>query len=539
MTDEAENEVEAEAQGVAAQPAGVGDARSRKGAGRPHGKVGQAPDKAPWESKEAELLWPEILSKLPTMGRNVYELMVRVLRVEPPPREQIGKAFEASAVRGDGQGLIPGDALIQYITQYYHVPFQQGPAQYELQWVWKSSGQIFAHGTLRLPSRDAIAAAYTAEWQRRQHDGLGAGGGGGVMMPPMPPPMGSFGQQPPPAPPTPPSTTQQQQPQPQLFQPPGPPPYGYTYGPQPMGTGYGYPPGAGYPPPQPIAQPAARDPEIDRMREEMAEIKSLLRESITAKRDEGLAEIRDLLRQRETVGVGSAPVATPTQPLTEVDVTRIALQTTTQAVRQALAEFGFLPGQQRPGVGVAPAAPAPVVPANPVSQAAAGLDALEALTTLFDRSRRVTRRLEEGVMARRREEQEEERDGVGAEAEQPAPEQPAQPQMGVALVDVGTTWRDGRPVKAAVDPETGKFVFDQQGLMGIALGNPIIGEGVMDILAALKNRVVPIGGARQGVGGSQVQVREVTREPEVAHQEPPALEGGANGTSGTRTPWVV
>lgn len=530
---EDENPVEVEARaGVAAAPV---DAKSKKGVGnRGHGKIGEGPGKAPFENRDAELLWPEILGKLPPMGHSAYDLMVRVLRVDPPPREQIGRAFESSAVRGDGGSLIPGDALISYVTQYYHVPFQQGPAQYELQWVWKSTGQIFAMGTLRLPSRDAISAAYAAEWQRRQQEGAGNAAPGVMppgMVPPAPPPMG-FGappaqqqvQQP---------TQQQQAQQPQPF-------YGYP-------SPYGYNP---YPvpqqPAQQPAQPPARDPEIDLMREEMREIKQLLRESITAKRDEGLAEIRELLRQRE-VGVGAAPTGPSTQsvqPLTEVDVTRIALQTTAQAVKQALAEFGFLPGQQRPGVGAPAASVAPVAPAapNPVSQAVAGLDALEALTSLFDRSRRVTRRLEEGVMARRREEREEDREGVGAEVEQQQV-QPEQPQMGVALVDVGTTWRDGRPVKAAVDPETGKFVFDQQGLMGIALGNPIIGEGILDIVQALKNKVIPVAGARPGVGAaSGVQVREVPHE---GHGQAPALEEAReeapppNGTAATRTPWVV
>lgn len=507
-----------------------------KGASRPKGEVGQPPKKAPFDAKDAELLWPEILSKLPNMGHSPYELVVRVVRVDPPPREQVGKSFEASAIRGDGGGQIPGDALIAFVARHFHCPFHwsQGPCQYELQWCWKNTGHIFAHGTLRLPSRDVISAANSAEWQMREDQGRA--GVSGPQMPPMPPPppqqSGGFGQ-----PPT--SAPQQPVGQPQ---PPGPQwPYpggaygGYYPG---MGAPPGYPPGyaQGYPQQPQAPAPPARDPEIDRMREEMSEIKALLRESITSRRDSELSEIKEMLKQREREGVAAPPA--PQQPMQqplpprEPPLSQDAL--IARAVVQALGALGMVPQQQqqqqqRPGgpgvVGVGVGNPAPV---GHVAQAAAGLDALESLAGIFDRAKKLTRRLD-GVMGRP-EEEEEPPPPVETPAEQ-------QPQMGVALVDVGTTWRDGRPVKAAVDPETGKFVFDQQGLMGIALGNPIIGEGILDVMQAIKNKVVA-GAGRQGVGAADVHVRQVP--PQAPELQAPTGEAHTEQPNGTaRSPWVV
>lgn len=148
-----------------------------------------------------------------------------MIRIDPPPRQSIGYAFEASAVVGN-QEMSPTTAIKQYVEDYYH-NIARGPARYELQFVWKANGQYIVNGYISLQSQGEINALRQAQWQQRMASQYG--------------PQPGFGQIPrlPAAPGQPPQQPQQQQPQ----QPPQPPaPYGY----QP----YGYPPQYGFPPPQ-------------------------------------------------------------------------------------------------------------------------------------------------------------------------------------------------------------------------------------------------------------------------------------------------
>jgi hypothetical protein len=217
-------------------PAGVGAAP--KAPGRPSGKAGAVPERfdahasgAPkWTSREVEVLWPELLEWLEANGKSAYDVVVNVIRIEPPPRQSIGYAFEASAVVGN-QEMSPTTAIKQYVEDYYH-NIARGPARYELQFIWKTNGQYVVNGYISLQSQGEINALRQAQWQQRMASQYGAqpGFAGAPMMPRLPP--------------APPGQPQQQQ-QPQPPQPPQPPPpYGFSQ--------YGYPPpsGYGFPPPQ-------------------------------------------------------------------------------------------------------------------------------------------------------------------------------------------------------------------------------------------------------------------------------------------------
>jgi hypothetical protein len=211
--------------------------------GRPKGKAGEVPEDfdplaegAPkWSGHEAETLWPELLQWLEAKKKSPYDVMVNVIRIEPPTRAQIGEPFEAHACQGDGTNT-PSAALKFMVEEFYHLQSCRTPARYELQFVWRANGQYVTHAYISLASPAEIIALRNAAHARRmyvqsapmQAPGLGRPPASGYPQPPMqqmqPPPM-----QPP-----------QQQPYP--YQ---PPPFGY----------YGYPP-------QP--QQPQRDPDLER-----------------------------------------------------------------------------------------------------------------------------------------------------------------------------------------------------------------------------------------------------------------------------------
>lgn len=282
---------------------------SGRSPGRPRGKAGDVPDEfdpnapgAPkWSSHEVEVLWPELLQWLEAKGRSAYDVMVNVVRVEPPPKVCVGDPFEAAACVGDGT-TTPHAALKFMVEEFYHLPLVRTPAKYELQFVWKNSGQYIVNGYLGCQSQPEIIALRVAQERRRmftasqlptQAPGLGG-------MPSHAPPQGQQPQQP----------QQPQQQQPQVQQ---PPPFG--------GYPYGYSAYA-YPPPQPQPQ---TDPALER-------------------RLAALEEENRRLRAGQSIGVRPVPtgVGAPPQPqqppLTATDIAT--------AMATALKAVGFGAPQQ-------------------------------------------------------------------------------------------------------------------------------------------------------------------------------------------------
>src|SRR5579862_2328251 len=108
--DEGEEETEEEAQQQeAAAPAAKPNGKKRKprnDKGGTHKPPGEG-----WNSREAELMWPEILQRIPRMqpAKTPYDINVQVVRFSPQATTLPG-AIEGTMICG-GKGVSPGDAL--------------------------------------------------------------------------------------------------------------------------------------------------------------------------------------------------------------------------------------------------------------------------------------------------------------------------------------------------------------------------------------------------------------------------------------------
>lgn len=145
--------------------------------------------------QEAELLWPEALAYINRRGWSAYDFSCRVSRLQPELM-QLGSAFECSAITGTEDGSVtPGDALIEYVTEHYHLPLSQGPQRYDITFVRKVGAEIFTRGRLSLPSASEIMAMRAAKMRMQAAKPTTAPTATGIGAPP--PYM-----QPPPSPPT-------------------------------------------------------------------------------------------------------------------------------------------------------------------------------------------------------------------------------------------------------------------------------------------------------------------------------------------------
>jgi hypothetical protein len=259
-----------------------------KAPSRARGKAGDvpatfdphAPGAPKWSSHEAELLWPELMQWLEAKGRSPYDVMVNVIRIEPPGRAGIGEPFEAHACVGDGTNT-PSSALKFMVEEFYHLQSCRTPARYELQFVWRANGQYVAHGYLSLGSPAEIIALRNAAHARRMYSqsypGTGALPVPGMGRPPAYP------------------QGQPQQQQPQQFAPP-------QYIPYPYG------------PPQP-----QRDPDLERRLAALEEENRRLR----AGQSIGVRPTHP--------GVGAPPPPNPTPAVTATDLAT-AMATALRAV---------------------------------------------------------------------------------------------------------------------------------------------------------------------------------------------------------------
>jgi len=145
-----------------------------------------APEEIPFKYQEAELLWVEILDRMPRWGKSAFDLGCRVSRLAPD-KMQLGNAFSCEAIVGD-DGKSPGDALIDFVSDNYHLASgQQGPMRYELLFFWKAGGKYVTKGILSLPSAAEIMAFRRARMMSSMKNQPAAGvGAPPAMMPQMP-----------------------------------------------------------------------------------------------------------------------------------------------------------------------------------------------------------------------------------------------------------------------------------------------------------------------------------------------------------------
>lgn len=402
-----------------------------KGFGRPRGRIGAIPE-TPFINSEAELLWPEILAELPKTGMSAYDLQVRVVRLEPGTRQQLGQSFEASSIVGDAT-TSPADAILRVVTDFYHMATARSPVLYDIQFIWKTSGKLYAHGRLRCPSPAEIVALRNSDLQRQaaSDQGLGQVGQGFGMPRPL----------------------QQQAPfpmQPPLY--PQPFPYGYM--------------------PQQVPDPGYQreSPEIMQLREEIR----LLRERAA------------LGQSQPAPAVPTAPAVPAAPPTTEELVERVATR--------VLGALGV--GVQRPGApgglaglgGLAGfgAPPLPPPPQAVAGDAQAAVSSFKSLVSTVRELRTLGKTLD-GVFA------DDFQPPVTPDAMVlSAPSAPVDDPLDFSVANVGADikWRDGRPVKIARSKDSGQIDW-----MGVALANPIVSETLMDkfggIGAALMGKLNP------------------------------------------------
>lgn len=131
---------------------------------------------AKWQSTQAELMWPEILDYLNSVGRSPYDVTIQVIRLDPPGPN--GAVLMPGGIDGNQvDGSDPGNRLVDRITDLYHLPLARGPATYEVRFLWKAGSGRIGTAKLNLPSPAEIVALRNAAMMSSQQEpqpGVGA-----------------------------------------------------------------------------------------------------------------------------------------------------------------------------------------------------------------------------------------------------------------------------------------------------------------------------------------------------------------------------
>jgi hypothetical protein len=427
-------------------------------------------------------VWPELLAELKAKGKSPYDISVRVVCDDPPPSRPIGNAFSANALLGD-RSTSPGDRLYQLIRDNYHLTWAKGPCVYDVQFIWRDSGEYARRGFLQLPDPEEIIA------MRQNERRMGVYAGAQAVEPPRYAPPAW---EPPPTPQAPPQYPQQQYAAPPSYQQPR------------------------WEEDQPWSRNGGRESieaeqlraELQRERENTARLQGQMTELVQALREGRMPMPSGTPAPIPAVAPPVPPPVPAPQPQQPIDLDGV--------VMRVLDRMGMI----RPGVGAAPPQPVPAVPPAPppvvqmsdieavVMRAlgAVGIKAgvtpgvgvgapptpktmaqeMDAAAETFDRMVSTMQRVR----------------GVGKKLDKIFTGEEMIPEANAELVDdipkdegVGklpfdaveipqVKWSDGRPVMFAASRENGKF-----DPMGWALSNPAflekIGEGMSKIGGAL------------------------------------------------------
>jgi hypothetical protein len=188
--------------------------------------VRSAPSEAPARptggkgtGRTAMEVWPELLAECKATGKSPYNLSVRVVCDDPPPSRPIGNAFSANALIGD-RSTSPGDRLYQFVRDNYHLTWAKGPCSYDIQFIWRDSGEYARRGSLQMPDPEEIIAMRQNARRMGVYDGAPSPEPQRYVPPAWEPPP----QQPPMTQYVPPPSYQQPPPQPRWEEPHGEPP---------------------------------------------------------------------------------------------------------------------------------------------------------------------------------------------------------------------------------------------------------------------------------------------------------------------------
>jgi len=256
--------------------------------------------------REAELVWPEILSTLEERGMMPTDVSIQVVQMDPPTSNGsamlVGGPINGQQVLGSAEEPA-GAALVRYVTQYYHLPRSASRSAVKYQLRFSAANRQIARAELVLGPAIEIQALESAAARRRAAEG-------GAPPPYMPPP-----------------------PMPAIQQP------------MPMA-------GVGAPLQQ---QPSGSS---------MADVLMMAREmSSMAQQGQQLPPFMMALLERAMTGMGAPPAATPTSP--PIDEAAMAERVTANVVT-TLAKLGVITipsphatTTQQPGVAAPPAAAVP------------------------------------------------------------------------------------------------------------------------------------------------------------------------------------
>jgi hypothetical protein len=386
---------------------------SRRGLGRARGTIPKDSEK----SREADLLWLDVLDRLRPKGLGAENVSVRVSRMEMNGDVVVG-TISGEKVQGD-ESHTPAEALLTELTELHLLGPNRGPQSYSVQFLLRG-GQIFDRGRVKLASPEEIIARSRGLGRPPQQPPWAANGGGYAQL-----------------------------------QPQGP-------------TGYGGPQGYGGQPQQP-QEPKSR---IDRVEDDMREIKSLL---------------RDFLRG-----------ANQPQPRPEQEQLMMKGLGQLQEVQKLLEPFGVRISAERVGVGA-------VIPPATVAPAQLPESSFE-------------KRIAQKIQARIEKELDEKINGIlDPQSREEEPEKPAQeekPEADFEMVEVpgGVVWPGtNEPVRYARDIETGKL-----NLVYTGFGNPHAmekyGGKIIDIFEQIANAI------KRGAVGQQRRPLQEEMQGEVVER---------------------
>lgn len=465
-----EEEVEVEAsEDVSAAPSKPSKKTSKRigssGLGNLRGRARTNTDGTPnakWQSTQAELMWPEILDYLSSVGRSPYDVTIQVARLDPPGPN--GAVFMTGVIDGNQvDGSDPGNRLVDRITDLYHLPLARGPATYEVRFIWKAGSGRIGTAKLNLPSPAEIVALRNAAMMSGQQEPQpGVGAPQRQPMQPMQPPM----QQPPYYPP-----------QPQY----APNPYYDLRFQPPLGVAW-----------QPQATGVSED--VSALRAELARTQGALNEALTAMRE----------GRQPNLGAVASPATPPSEDMIVAKVI-MALQRT-----------GVIGNTQPQPAQAAPAAAAPA--RNDLAGAVDGLlrDVLGGAVDIMKSNIKKSLAGAMGVGGVPEE--------AAAEPEVTEPEDPFAAPFDIAPVS-DVKWPNGDPVRYAADKSTGNISpmglafgnpYIAEKAMGVANG---LVEGLTDALKGFAKNQIPVAGA----GRPQMPAPQVVREipAEATNATPP------------------
>jgi hypothetical protein len=399
-----------------------------------HAGVGASPNmNAPFRNTDPAQLWGEILDRLrayPQLG-TVYDLNIRIMNERAQP---LG-TFEASTVQGSEQQS-PGDALVTYVIDQFHIPLAQGAATYDIQIVWKKNSNIYARARLNLPSREQLLALRLANERRTA-----------AQAPPgfSPYPQQGYG-----APPPGYGSPQGYAPQPQ-------PHYAQPAPQQPLPAGYGPAPQQGYGAPPYAPQQAHGFGSNER---ELAMIHEL-----AASRGMFADMAREMLQRAQAAPVG----------ITQEEM-RLRVENAELRARLGMAGQPAQPAQAvqpRQAEPVATGAGAPPAIVDPLRSTIEGMISTALQTAVQHVAKGLQRTVATGFGATPQEAEAAAAQSFQAEVMEPEPPEDHKPYHSVEL---GAKWGDGRPVVFTKHKESGAIDWG-----GAAFENPIIIETGMEI----------------------------------------------------------